>query len=144
MNGQRQVSRYRRVRCHSPRKTSMMANFPRRTSDTDWTRGCHTQRRTSYPSCFRFRTSSNALRPPSRRQMAKYRAWTGQFIDANLDSGSRRARCRTIKSSGLCSVANTARTQLGSSIRDHGAHRARADAGANTALCNSEQTQLNC
>ena len=62
----------------------MWGHSRRRTSGSDWIADWHTRRRTSYPSCFQFRTSCNAWRLPSRRQMAKYRAWTGQLIDANL------------------------------------------------------------
>ena len=38
----------------------MRTHFPRRTSDSEWTAGCHTRRRTSCLSCFRSRTYCNA------------------------------------------------------------------------------------
>ena len=78
--------------------------------------------------------------------MAKYRDWTGQLIDANLDSGSKRAKCRTIKSIGplQCGERPSNAASSGSSIRDRASHCARADAGANTAWCNSEEKELNC
>ena len=52
----RQMPRYPRARRHSPRKTPMMERFPRRTSGSDGTAGCHTQRRTFCLSCSRSRT----------------------------------------------------------------------------------------
>jgi hypothetical protein len=78
--------------------------------------------------------------------MAKYRDWTGQLIDANLDCGSKRAKCRTIKSIGplQCGEQDPNAASSGSSIRDRAAHRARADAGANTASFNSEEKELSC
>jgi len=105
----------------------MRERSPRRTSGSDWIANCHTQRRTSYPSCFRSRTSCSALRLPSRRQMAKYRDWTGQLIDANPDSSSKRTKCRTIKSVGplQCGERPSNAASSGSSIRDRASHCAR-------------------
>ena len=78
--------------------------------------------------------------------MAKYRYWTLQFIDANLDGGSKRAACHTIKSIGplQCGERCLNAASSGSSIRDRTANCARADAGVNTAACNSEETELGC
>jgi hypothetical protein len=77
--------------------------------------------------------------------MAKYQAWTGQFIDANLRQRFQdEPDAARSNRPDYCGLVNNPRMQLGGSIRNRGAHRERADAGANTASSNSEEKELCC
>src|SRR5208283_119637 len=73
--------------------------WPHRSGGTSPRRASHTRCRTLRPLDCPPRTSCNALRQPSCRQMVEYRDWAGEFIDAELDGGATASK-RIVKKDG--------------------------------------------